>query len=56
MKQTLFYITLIILTISHASLAYAWRHVSPYAYCAGDPVNNVDTDGKQVFIGFRVVL
>lgn len=47
MKQTLFYITLIILTISHASLVLAWRHVSPYAYCAGDPVNCVDPTGES---------
>lgn len=56
MKRIATYLTLILLSLLAVPQAYAWRHVSPYAYCAGDPVNNVDTDGKQVFIGFRVVL
>jgi len=30
--------------------AYAYRHLSPYAYCAGDPVNNVDPDGRQTVV------
>lgn len=26
---------------------YAYRHLSPYAYCAGDPINLVDPDGRE---------
>lgn len=32
--------------------AEAWHGVSPYAYCAGDPVNCVDVDGRDA----RVVI
>ncbi|MBR4968174.1 MAG: hypothetical protein IKY19_08110 [Bacteroidaceae bacterium] len=27
-------------------LAEKYYHLSPYAYCAGDPVNLIDLDGK----------
>jgi hypothetical protein len=27
--------------------AESFYHISPYAYCAGDPVNLVDPDGFQ---------
>lgn len=27
--------------------AEAWYGISPYAYCAGDPVNYVDPDGME---------
>ncbi len=30
-------------------LAEKYYHVSPYAYCGGDPVNFVDPDGREVF-------
>lgn len=29
--------------------AYAWYGVSPYAYCAGDPVNNIDPTGESTY-------
>lgn len=45
MKQML---TILFLTFL-ACKAYAWYGVSPYAYCAGDPVNNVDPDGMDVW-------
>ena len=45
MKQILAILFLTIL----ACKAYAWYGVSPYAYCAGDPVNNVDPDGMDVW-------
>ncbi len=33
-------------------LAEKYYHISPYAYCAGDPVNLVDSDGMET----RVIL
>ena len=29
-------------------LALSYPFLSPYAYCANDPVNNVDLDGKKI--------
>ena len=29
-------------------LAEKYYHISPYAYCAGDPVNAVDSDGRAI--------
>ena len=46
MKQML---TILFLTF-FACKAYAWYGVSPYAYCAGDPVNCVDVDGDSVTV------
>mgnify|MGYP003296909104 FL=1 len=43
MKQILTILFLIFL----ACKAYAWYGVSPYAYCAGDPVNYVDPSGES---------
>ena len=31
-------------------LAEKYPHLSPYAYCAGNPVNAVDPDGKSIWI------
>ena len=31
-------------------LAEKYYHISPYAYCAGDPVNLVDPDGRKIVI------
>ena len=31
-------------------LCEQYYHISPYAYCAGDPVNRIDPDGKRIFI------
>ena len=31
-------------------LAEKYYHVSPYAYCAGDPVNKIDPDGREVYL------
>ena len=31
-------------------LAEDYYHLSPYAYCAGDPVNLVDPDGRKIMI------
>lgn len=31
-------------------LAEDYYHLSPYAYCAGDPVNLVDPDGKDIIV------
>lgn len=33
---------------SQDPLAEKYYSVSPYAYCAGNPVNNIDSDGKEV--------
>lgn len=30
-------------------LAEKYYSISPYAYCAGNPVNRIDPDGKQIF-------
>jgi hypothetical protein len=30
-------------------LAEKYYHLSPYAYCAGDPVNLVDPDGRKIY-------
>lgn len=43
MKQVLIILFLTFL----ACKAYAWYGVSPYAYCAEDPVNCVDVDGRE---------
>ena len=32
--------------ITNDPLAEKYYHISPYAYCAGDPVNFVDPDGR----------
>ena len=31
-------------------LAEKYYHLSPYAYCAGDPVNLIDPDGRKIRI------
>ena len=31
-------------------LAEKYYHISPYAYCAGNPVNYVDPDGREIWI------
>lgn len=31
-------------------LAEQYPHLSPYAYCAGNPVNAIDSDGKKVVV------
>jgi RHS repeat-associated protein len=36
--------------LSMDPLAEKYYHLSPYAYCAGDPVNLVDPDGKELMI------
>ena len=33
-------------------LAESYYNISPYAYCAGDPVNRVDPEGERVRIWF----
>ncbi|MCM1520482.1 MAG: hypothetical protein NC098_06820 [Lachnoclostridium sp.] len=30
--------------------SYAYRHLSPYSYCGGDPVNCVDPSGRDVVV------
>ena len=35
--------------LSMDPLAEKYYHLSPYAYCAGDPVNFVDPDGKKIY-------
>ncbi len=47
MKQI--YILLISLLIIPIS-TYAYSHLSPYAYCAGNPVNCVDPTGEDIVI------
>lgn len=27
-----------------------WTHLSPYSYCGGDPINNIDPDGKDIVV------
>jgi len=46
MKSIKFLLPTLILTLL-VGKAYAYRHLSPYAYCAGDPVNIVDPDGRE---------
>lgn len=36
--------------LSMDPLAEKYYHLSPYAYCAGDPVNLVDPDGRKIII------
>ena len=43
MRKTL---TFIIIAL-FVSEAYAWYGTSPYAYCAGDPINRVDLNGRE---------
>ena len=31
-------------------LAEQYYHISPYSYCAADPVNKIDPDGQRIFI------
>ena len=35
--------------ITNDPLAEKYYHLSPYAYCAGDPVNFVDPDGRKIY-------
>ena len=35
--------------LSMDPLAEKYYHISPYAYCAGDPVNLVDPDGRKIY-------
>lgn len=50
MKLFKFLVAFLLLTLSVSSV-FAYRHVSPYAYCAGNPINNIDIDGKQIVVG-----
>jgi len=34
-------------------LSESYYHISPYAYCANDPINAIDPDGKRIFIDFK---
>lgn len=43
MRKTL---TFIIIAL-FVSEVYAWYGTSPYAYCAGDPINRVDLNGRE---------
>lgn len=45
--RLILFLSIFILSISNV---FAYRNLSPYAYCAGDPVNNVDPDGRQTVV------
>ena len=54
MKTTRFILSVIIFFFSIDN-GYAYRYLSPYAYCAGDPVNCIDPDGcKIVVLGSKI--
>lgn len=50
MKSIKFLLWLLVLLVATGNV-YAYKHLSPYAYCAGDPVNCIDPDGKQIVVG-----
>lgn len=29
--------------------AHDYHRLSPYAYCGGDPINNIDSEGRNIF-------
>lgn len=35
-------------TVGSPTRSLSYPFLSPYAYCANDPVNNVDLDGKKI--------
>lgn len=49
MKSVKFILSILIISLFVGN-TYAYRHISPYAYCAGDPVNLVDPDGRQTVV------
>lgn len=48
MKPKLFTAAICIVALFSVDLAYGYHPISPYAFCAGNPIKYVDPDGKQV--------
>lgn len=55
MKPKLLTAVICIIALFSVNLSYGYHPISPYAYCAGNPIKYVDPDGKQVIIASPVV-
>lgn len=53
MKPKLFTAAICIVALFSVNLAYGYHPISPYAYCAGNPIKYVDPDGKEVWIYYQ---
>lgn len=55
MKNKFLTAAICIIALFSVNLSYGYHPISPYAYCAGNPIKYVDPDGKQVIIASPVV-
>lgn len=53
MRPKLLTAAICIVALFSVDLAYGYHPVSPYAYCAGNPIKYVDPDGQEYRVSFQ---